>query len=273
MKTNFKHTVLQLSAIVMLSFTANAQETTTTKTTAAAATEIPVKSGWNYLVEPYAMFPNMSGDIGLGNLPNATIDVDSDQIFSNLKMGAMLYLEASNEKWNVNSDLLYMDLSKGVKSSALIGNGTVSAKQLGWEVAGLYKVKPWLQFGVGMLLNSIKSEVNINQNNILGGGVTNRTKEISETWVDPMLIAVFTNQPGKKIIYKFRGEVGGFGIGGESNFAWQIQAYAGYRFSELFQIQGGYRVIGLDYENGTGENRFLYDVNTYGPVLRFGFNF
>jgi hypothetical protein len=32
----------------------------------------------------------------------------------------------------------------------------------------------------------------------------------------------------------------GFGIGSE--FAWQVQAYAGYRFSRLFQITGGYRV-------------------------------
>ena len=52
-------------------------------------------------------------------------------------------------------------------------------------------------------------------------------------------------------------ELGGFGLGAETNSAWQIQAYAGYRFSELFQIQGGYRVIGLDFETGSGADRFL----------------
>jgi len=72
-------------------------------------------------------------------------------------------------------------------------------------------------------------------------------------------------------MYEFRGEIGGFGIG--SDFAWQIQAYAGYRFSKLFHITAGYRVISLDYKTGEGENRFLYDINTFGPVIRFGFNF
>lgn len=236
----------------------------------AQETTFPVKNGWSYLAEPYVMFPNMKGNTALGNLPELSVDVDPDQIFNNLKMGAMLYLEASNEKWNINSDLLYMDIGQDVKSTTLINNGEVSAKQLGWELAGLYKIRPWLEAGVGGLLNVVKVSLDINRNNI-GGGTTNIKKETSQTWLDPMLIAVFKNIPGKKIIYSVRGEIGGFGIGSE--FAWQMQAYAGYRFSKLFQIQGGYRIISLDYENGSGSNRFLYDIDTFGPVVRLGFNF
>lgn len=267
MKTKFK-TIL--TAVLSLSLfyvnTTNAQEATASSTPKG---EIPVKSGWNFLIEPYIMFPNMSGDVGLANLPDVTIDADPSDIFSNLKMGAMLYLEASNEKWNINSDLLYMDLSQGVESGVVINNGEVSAKQLGWEVAGLYKVKPYLEVGVGGLLNSIKSDVNINLNQI-GGGTNNRYKALTETWFDPMIVAVFKSVPGKKFIYTIRGEIGGFGVG--SDLAWQVQAYAGYRFSKLFQLTGGYRAIGLDYENGSGRDRFVYNVVTYGPVVRFGFN-
>jgi hypothetical protein len=105
----------------------------------------------------------------------------------------------------------------------------------------------------------------------IGGGTTNRNAEVSATWYDPMLIARIKNAPGKKFIYQFRGEIGGFGIG--SDFAWQLQAYAGYRFSKLFQVTGGYRIISLDYEKGSGDSRFLYDVDTFGPSIRFGFNF
>lgn len=234
------------------------------------AQDFPVKQGWSYYAEPYVMFPNMSGKTAIGNLPEMNVDVDPNQIFDNLKLGAMLYFEASNEKWNLNSDLLYMDIGQGVKSSTLINNGEVSAKQLGWELAGLYKVRPWLEVGVGTLLNSIKLELDINRNNI-GGGTTNIKKEMTQTWVDPMLIAVFKNAPGEKFIYSVRGEIGGFGIG--SQFAWQLQAYAGYRFSELFQIQAGYRIISLDYDTGSGSDYFLYDVDTSGPVIKFGFHF
>lgn len=225
---------------------------------------------WSYVVEPYIMFPNMSGTTAIGNLPELNVEVGSNQIFDNLKMGAMLYLEASNEKWNLNSDLLYMDLAKGVKSNIIINNGQVNAKQVGWELAGLYKVKPWLEAGIGGLLNSINVGMDINRNNI-GGGTTNITKERCETWVDPMLIVVFKSTSERKFIYSLRSEIGGFGIGSE--LAWQMQGYAGYRFSKLFQIQGGYRIISLDYEKGSGADYFLYNIDTFGPVVRFGFNF
>jgi hypothetical protein len=147
---------------------------------------VPGQSGWSYLVEPYAMFPTMSGDVGLGNLPDVTADASPSDIFNNLQMGTMLYLEASNEKWNINSDLMYMNLAQGVEEKTIVKNGEVSAKQLGWEVAGLYKLRPNLQIGLGILLNSIESGVDINRI-VLGGGTTNAKNDITKTWVDPML--------------------------------------------------------------------------------------
>ena len=269
MKTKFKINVSLIVAFLMFAnISLHAQEATAE---VAATTDFPVKEGWNFLVEPYAMFPNMSGKVGLGNLPDVSFNASPSEIFSNLKMGAMLYLEATHGKWNINTDLLYMNVAEGIDPSLLVDNGTVSAKQLGWETAGLYSVIPNLQVGVGILMNSIESEVNINRN-MLGGATTNINKTLSETWVDAMIIASFVNKPGSKFLYKLRGEVGGFGISGDSNFAWQVQGYAGYRFSELFQLTAGYRVIGLDYATGSGENRFLFDDDTYGGVIRFGFN-
>ncbi|UPZ17902.1 hypothetical protein [Flavobacterium humidisoli] len=234
------------------------------------AQDFPVKQRWSYYGEPYVMLPNISGKTAIGNLSEMYVDADPHQIFDNLKLGVMLYFEASNGKWNLNSDLLYMNVGKGVKSSTLISNGEVSAKQLGWELAGLYKIRPWLEVGVGGLLNSIKVGLDINRNNI-SGGTANIKKETSEIWFDPMLIAVFKNTPDKGFIYSARAEIGGFGLG--SQFALQLQAYAGYRFSKLLQIQGGYRLISLDYRTGSGSDYFLYNMDTYGPVIKFGFHF
>lgn len=225
---------------------------------------------WSFLVEPYLMFPNMKGQTGVGNLPDVSVDADPGDIFSKLQIGAMLNLEAHNNKWALGSDLIYMNLEQDVMPGKLINSGKINAKQLAWEVMGLRRLTPWLEVGIGGILNSVQSGVNININNI-GGGNTNRNKKLTQTWYDPMLIARIQSAAGKKFIYQLRGEIGGFGIG--SDFAWQIQAYAGYRFSKLFQITGGYRIISLDYTTGTDESRFLYDMNTFGPVLRFGFNF
>lgn len=229
------------------------------------------KSEWNFLVEPYMLFPNMTGSVGLGDLYDVTLDASSNDILGQLKMGFMLNAEASNGKWTIGSDLLYMSLAQGVKPGVLIENGELSVKQLGWEVSGLYAVKPWLDLGIGGMLNSIYSGGEIYLISVGGWSSATKKTSMTKTWFDPMLIARIHSKSTENFIYQFRGEIGGFGIG--SDFAWQMQAYAGYRFSKLFQITGGYRIISLDYETGSGANRFMYNVDTSGPVVRFGFNF
>jgi hypothetical protein len=235
-----------------------------------AQDSVTVKHKWNFLIEPYILFPNMKGTIGLGTLPDASLDVNSSDIFSHFKMGALLYFEAAKDRWAFTSDLIYMNLGEDVQPGTLISSGDVTVKQLSWEVAGLRKLTPWLEGGIGLRLNNINSEANLLTKNI-GGGTTDRSKSLTETWVDPVIIARIKSSTDKKFIYQFRGDIGGFSIG--SDFAWQMQAYGGYRFSKLFQVTAGYRVISVDYKNGSGENRFLYDIDTFGPVVRFGFNF
>ena len=65
--------------------------------------------------------------------------------------------------------------------------------------------------------------------------------------------------------------VGGFGVG--SQLAWQVFPAVSYRFTPLLEIEGGYRAIGMDYENGSGNEKFVYDLTTYGPQLGLKFHF
>jgi hypothetical protein len=224
---------------------------------------------WNYRIEPYMMFPNMSGQTGIAGLPLADVDASASDIFSKLQMGFMLNLEAGNGTWAINSDFLYMSLEKDINASTLVNGGRVNAKQMGWEIAGFRRVAPWLEFGVGGLLNSLSVEVDVDQKQI-GGGSVNKSGRQSRTWLDPMLITRMTTQGNKKLFAQLRGEMGGFGIG--STFAWQVQGIAGYRFSKLFDMSLGYRAISLDYQDGDGAKAFIYDVTTSGPMIRFGFS-
>jgi hypothetical protein len=232
--------------------------------------QAPITKTWHYRVEPYMMFPNMNGSTGVAALPLVDVNASASDIFSKLKMGAMLFLEASNGNWSVNSDLLFMNLEQHATPSTILNSGKVNAKQLGWELAGLKRVTPWLEFGIGALLNSLEMDLNISRNQV-GGGTLSQSGNQSKTWLDPMLIARLNTPANKKFIGQFRGEVGGFGIG--SDFSWQVQAIAGYRFSKLFDLTAGYRAIGLDYNAGDGAKTFVYDMVTFGPMLRFGFSF
>src|SRR5574338_548952 len=105
-----------LLAIVSISCAGNLSAQTTTHATSNSNNQ------WHFLVEPYVMFPNMSGTIGLGNLPEASIDENPGDIFSNLQMGAMLYAEANKDKWTISSDFIYMKLGSDHTTSASAGN-------------------------------------------------------------------------------------------------------------------------------------------------------
>ena len=223
-------------------------------------------SGWNFVIEPYLMLPNMSGETGIGeNLPPVEVDANVGDILGHLEMGAMLYMEATNDVWTISSDLLYMKLRQDIKTGEFITGGDVTMQELAWEVAGLRRVLPWLDAGIALRLVSLDME--INANTILN----ERNASTDETWVDPVIVARTQGMINDKWMYKVRGDFGGFGIG--SDFTWQMQADLGYRFSKLFYTSLGYRVISIDYDNGNGSDRFLYDVDTYGAVVRFGFNF
>ena len=163
-----------------------------------------------------------------------------------------------------------MKLNQEVIPSTLLNSGNISASQLMWEPAGLYRVLPFLEVGAGGRLNNMQTDIDVRRN-VFPVGTEQIIESVSKTWFDPILITRLSADIKEKWLFQFRGDIGGFGIG--SDFTWQVQASAGYRFSKLFQLTAGYRYISVNYDKGEGSTRFIYDVNTYGPVVRFGFNF
>jgi len=223
-------------------------------------------SKWQFLAMPYLMLPNMKGATTVANLPEVEVDADEAAILGKLKFGGMLYLEASNNDWAIGSDFIYMKLNQGLEATKLIESGSVTMEELAWEVAGLKRITPWLEAGAGGRLVSLSTAVEAT-----GALGEVHSASASKTWYDPILVMRMQTSIEEKWLLQFRGDIGGFGVG--SDFSWQIQANAGYRFSKLFQSSIGYRYIGIDYDKGEGVNRFLYNIDTYGWVVQLGFNF
>ncbi|MEQ1587427.1 MAG: hypothetical protein ABL895_16195 [Cyclobacteriaceae bacterium] len=231
----------------------------------------PIKNKWSFFVEPYLMFPSMSGDMGLGNLPDVPVDANPGDILSHLQMGAMLHVEARTNKWSIASDVLYMKLKQDATPGNVINYGNATVQQTAWELAGLYKINSWLEAGAGARLNNIGADVEVNHVKPGIGESITETASITETWVDPILITRVTAPLKGKWLLQVRADMGGFGVG--SKFAWQVQADAGYKFSKLFQATIGYRYMEMNYSTGSDSDRFLYDMAILGPTVRFGFSF
>jgi hypothetical protein len=256
-----RHALPSCFCFLILCFTgsniANAQQTDSVKK-------------WNFLTDVDLMFPYMDGETGIGNNLILPVDANPSDIFSKLQMAAMLYLEAKTDKWAITSDLVYMNLEQDVTPGTVINSGTVNAKQLIWEPAGFYRLFTFIEVGVGGRLNNIQTGIDVHRN-VFPAGTEEVTGNSSKTWFDPILITRLTADIKDKWLFQFRGDLGGFGVG--SDFTWQLQAYAGYRFTKVFQLTAGYRILSTDYNYGEEPKEFIFDVNEFGPAIRFGFNF
>jgi hypothetical protein len=221
-------------------------------------------------LEPYLMLTSMSGTTGIGNLPNTFICVPAGKVFSYLKIGGMLYGEVHNDQLAFTSDLFYANLTQDASGKNGVLNGSASLKQFLWELEGLYRINSWLEFGAGARINNITAGLNINVVTPGGGVIMNSSK--SNTWVDPLLVTRLKKVINEKWLFQLRADIGGFGVG--SQFSWQLQPDIFYRASKLLQLGLGYRIISMDYNNDSGGgDRFVYDMEEYGPQIRIGFNF
>ncbi len=225
-------------------------------------------------VEPYLMFTSMSGTTAIGSLPPTFICVPASEVFSHLKIGGMLYAEVHNNKLAYTSDLFYANLSEDASTKNGIVSGSASLKQFLWELEGLYRLNPWLEVGVGARINNITAGLNIGYSITTPGGTQNgnASSQKSNTWVDPLIVTRLKTVIHDKWLFQLRADMGGFGIG--SQFAWQLQPDIFYRASKLLELGIGYRVISMNYYNNkSGSDYFLYDMEEYGPQIRIGFNF
>lgn len=237
---------------------------------AVSAQTTETEKKWNFLAEPYLMFPYMNGETGIGNNLILPVEASPGDIFNKLQMGAMVFLKAQTPKWIITSDLVYMNLNQDLTPGIILHDGSVTAKQLIWEPAGLYRPMPFLAIGLGGRLNYVQTSVDGSVNTIPEG-----TSPISgrhhKTWFDPIIIVQLETDIHDKWLFKFRGDVGGFNVG--SALTWQLQGDVGYRFTKLFQLSVGYRYISIDYSSGDAPREFVFNMGEYGPTIKFGFNF
>lgn len=227
------------------------------------------EKNWNYLTEAYLMFPYMSGEAGLGESLILPVDANPGDIFDKLKMAGMLYFEAHNNKWAITTDLVYLNLNQDLTPGKKIHSGNIGVNQLAWELAGLYRLTSFLELGIGGRLNNLKS-TSEGRINVFPAGTIEFSGSSSKTWYDPILIARLATDIKDKWLFQFSGDVGGFGIG--SDLTWQLQGYAGYRFSKVLQLTAGYRVLSINYKSGEGSEEFIFNMKEFGPVIRLGFN-
>jgi hypothetical protein len=255
----------------------------------------PVQDKWEFQVVPYGIMAALKGNVTIKGI-KAKVDMSFSDILSDLEIAGMMHMEAKKGRWGFFLDPTYMKLKtsgEGTKSlSGPLGQRTVgvlvdadiSMEQWAVDFGGFYEFAKipvgqdkdkmmYLDLLVGGRYWYLSSDIDVGL--VLDANGNQVARSISESgsrqWIDPFIGLRTRFQLTKDLMMVFRGDIGGFGIG--SQFAWNVSGYLGYSVSEMVSLWAGYRAIGVDYQDGSGNDKFVYDVIIQGPVIGVGFRF
>jgi hypothetical protein len=247
-KTRIIKTALGYLVVFSSILTGNAQNTTNQS-----------QDDWQFTLAPYLVFPYMNGEMGvLGQ--EVDVDVGPGDIFSNLQFGIMGYLEARKSQWGLAVDTQYMALGTTLKRLPV----NVDADQGVIAFLGMRSLSQNVDLVFGARWNFVTAKLEFK-------GSQNRVFEDTKNWVDP-LVGLAIQQPlGGRWHFAVQGDIGGFGAG--SDFAWHVFPRIGIDIGKNSRFGFGYRALGMDYETGSGNELYRYDVITSGPVIGAVFRF
>lgn len=217
------------------------------------------EAGWSFLLQPYLMLPAMDGSAGVRGF-DADVDVGRKDIISNLNIGFLGYAEASNGTVAIGVDVNYMNLDANPDDSRTRANVSQTAVQ----PMLFYKLVDKFELMAGLRYNKVKLGLESDIPAIDGA-------ERSKDWVDPILGFRFAAPIGGNNSFSVLANVGGFGIA--SDLAIQVKPMLSFGISRSTTIDVGYQIVYMDYETGSGADRFKYDVLTDGPIVGISFRF
>lgn len=215
--------------------------------------------GWQFVFQPNLMLPTMDGSAAVRGF-DANVDVGARDVIENLNIGFLGYVEANNGTIAFGLDANYMNLDANPGSSRIRANVSQTAVQ----PMLFYRVVDNFELMAGLRYNNIYMK--LDSDIVLIDG-QDRTKD----WLDPIVGFRFSSPLGGSTSFSLLANVGGFGIG--SDIAIQTRPMLSFGVGSGISIDVGYQLVYMDYESGSGSDRFAYDVLTSGPILGVTFRF
>ncbi|NQX89278.1 MAG: hypothetical protein HRT77_11500 [Halioglobus sp.] len=231
--------------------------------------DLETTDGWVTWAAPYLWGLSLDGKAQVGE-EKGDIDVGFDDILSDLNIGAMAYLDGRKGRFGYFLNPIYSQLTASEKIEGLkvdITNATAII-----AVGGYYR---WIERRVlgrggdradriafepyaGVRWSYMRVEIDADSEGQVDG---------SEDWLDPLI--------GGRVLYAWdahwdialSADVRGFGVGSDSTS--NAHVLIGYRqtlFGRDAIFRLGYRALYQDYDKGSGNAAFQWDVTQEGPI-------
>jgi hypothetical protein len=228
---------------------------------------------WDFSITPYMWALSLDGDITVeGN--KSSVDIDFDTIFDDLNLAMMVEMEGRKDRFGFFVSPIYAQLEDDTH--------LLDVEIDIWivEFGGFYRLGTWPLDSQSKTSNpSLTVDVyaggrytyvklDLDGKGILDGVIDDSGHQ---DWVDPIVGLRTLWDLSPKWTASLTGDVGGFGVA--SDFTWQARALLGYKINDHARIFGGYRWMGWDYEDGSGADKFEWDVTLEGPIFGLSWDF
>ncbi len=220
----------------------------------------PAESPWRFRLDTYAWLTAADGTIGAGGL-TAPVDISISDTLDALDIAFMGAFEIAYDRWSFATDLVYGETSTTEELPGfLFKDVNVQSEQffgtfaLGYDVVSDEACR--LTVYAGARLTYVSTDLEFRPGRLAG-----RTIGADDTWVDPLVgFRVRASLGGDFFIFG-DASIGGFGAA--SDLIWSATGGVGYNVTQNVSLGLGYRGYGYDYE----DDQFIFDVDSYGPVV------
>jgi len=236
---------------------------------AASPATLAQEASWEHTLAVYVVGASLKGTAGAGDV-TADVDVSFSDILDNLDTGFMFAYRGERGPWSVGLDFSFMELES--KANGLGPGGGTSARVESDQYIVQLDVGHALTERLGVYGGIRYTELDV-EVEVVGGGPLGETlsRDASKSWADPVVGLRYAAPFGNRWLLVAKGDIGGFGVA--SDFTWAATVFAAYSLNEHAMLLLGYRHIDVDYKDGSGANRFVWDIATGGPAAAFAWRF
>jgi hypothetical protein len=250
-----------------------------------AETSSSETKSWRFTIAPYLWLTGTDITVVSGN-DETNINVPFKDILEELNGGIMLYAEARWRRWYGAFDGVWASLGDTIDGRLLQTDVTVTERifdlQVGYGVLNKQyeeragrRGKVWhrsVLVDVYVGGRYFDTAVELVETPQIGNGDPRKHILEDQRW-DPIVGVRVDYRFSNRWSFKFRGDIGGFGIGNAAQFAWNVFPLFEYRLSHLATLDFGYRALDVDIVEGQGADRSGYEMLLSGPVIGVAFRF
>jgi hypothetical protein len=216
---------------------------------------------WKFSVAPYLWVTGQEGQVAtLPSTPPIDLDISFGDIIENLDMTLMGIVEARKNRFGLFSEIFYVGISVDADvPSDLYSDADYEQDLWGISLGGSFALTQdanhYLNAVAGIRFWDLDNTIKFR-----GGLLPAQKVSEQESWSD-----FFVGLKGRKDLND-RWLLNGWAIvavAGDSDSSFDLFGGVGYKFSDTFSLDVGYRHHEIEYEN----RGFLYDVEMSGPIV------